>query len=123
MYLPKPSKLQTEKEEQGGYFYKHNTIRVGTSYQMARKQRVIATCIKLDTDFKDLIIDLFQDIYVRSNIAHIKILQTKFLKLTAFPQARVNNLSNKYVIFFSQGYAGSPQHHIQPYALLNSCTN
>ena len=123
MYLPKPSKLQTEKEEQGGYFYKHNTIRVGTSYQMARKQRVIATCIKLDTDFKDLIIDSFQDIYVYRNVGHIKILQTKFLKLTTFPQFRVNNSSNKYVIYFSQGYAGSPQHHIQPYALLNSCMN
>ena len=123
MYLPKPSKLQTEKEEQGGYFYKHNTIRVGTSYPMARKQRVIATCIKLDTDFKDLMIDLFQDIYVYRNVGHIKILQTKFLKLTTFPQFRINNLSNKYVIYFSQGYAGSPQHHIQPYALLNSCMN
>ena len=71
MYLPKPSKLQTEKEEQGGYFYKHNTIRVGTSYPMARKQRVIATCIKLDTDFEDLIIDLFQDIYVRSSYRNL----------------------------------------------------
>ena len=66
MYLPKPSKLQTEKEEQGGYIYKHNTIRVGISYPMARKNRVIATCMKLDTHFIDLIIDLFQDIYVRS---------------------------------------------------------
>ena len=65
MYLPKPSKLQTEKEEQGGYFYKHNTIRVGISYPMARKNRVIATCMKLDTHFIDLIIDLFQDIYVQ----------------------------------------------------------
>ena len=34
MYLPKPSKLQTEKEDQGGYFYKHNTIRVGISNPM-----------------------------------------------------------------------------------------
>ena len=89
MYLPKPSKLQTEKEEQGGYFYKHNTIRVGTSYPI---QRVIATCIKLDTDFKDLIIDSFQDIYVYRNVGHIKILRKKFLKLTTFPQFRVNNL-------------------------------
>ena len=65
MYLPKPSKLQTEKEEQGGYFYKNNTIRVGASYSMAGKQRIIATCIKLDTHFIDLTIDLFQDIYVQ----------------------------------------------------------
>ena len=91
MYLPKPSKLQTEKEEQGGYFYKHNTIRVGASYSMAGKQRVIATCIKLDTHFIDLTIDLFQYIYVYRNIGHIKILQTKFLKLTKFPQFKVNN--------------------------------
>ena len=115
MYLPKPSKLQTEKEEQGGYIYKHNTIRVGISYPMARKNRVIATCMKLDTHFIDLIIDLFQDIYVRR--------KTKLLKLITFVQFGVNNLSYKYVIYFSQGYAGSPQHHIQPYALLNSCMN
>ena len=37
MYLPKPSKLQTEKEEQGGYFYKNNAIRVGASYPIARQ--------------------------------------------------------------------------------------
>ena len=65
MYLPKPSKLQTEKEEQGGYFYKHNTIRVGVSNPMERKNRVIATCMNLYTHFIDLIIDFFQDIYVR----------------------------------------------------------
>ena len=65
MYLPKPSKLQTEKEEQGGYFYKYNTIRVGVSYPMERKNRVIATFMNLYKHFIDLIIDLFQDIYVR----------------------------------------------------------
>ena len=91
MYLPKPSKLQTEKEEQGGYIYKHNTIRVGASYSMAGKQRVIATCIKLDTHFIDMTIDLFQDIYVYRNVGHIKILQTIFLKLSTFPQFRVHN--------------------------------
>ena len=65
MYLPKPSKLQTEKEEQGGYFYKHNTIRVGVSHPMERKTRDIATCMNLYTHFIELIIDLFQEIYVR----------------------------------------------------------
>ena len=55
--------------------------------------------------------------------SHSQTLMFTLGKVTTFPQFRVNNSSNKYVIYFSQGYAGSPQHHIQPYALLNSCMN